>query len=372
MKKMLLLLLFVLSLQIRANQLQKVFLHTLESDRSENAHIELAKLVFYFSQEPEIRTEQSKGSHVKRAQITFFFPDVATAQEVLSMIDAANNVKSEKYKFMIKEVAKPSKGVKLAIIFDPEKIMIKHDSFDAITRAKGVEFHIYNKQLLQELQNKGTNVLRTTYATKPFIIIDAGHGGSDIGTKGIGGLAEKNITLELSKKLEAELTNRGYQVCMTRTNDSFVSLDQRTRIANAKDNALFISLHGNNASNASVRGLETFCLDSKLFKSVNNELATAIDVIIQSADEQKNKASKKLAELVHREILAEFKAEKIPLPDRKVKYAASQVLMGTKCPSILIEVDFISHPEVEKNLQTSKCQNLYVNGICKGLEKYGA
>lgn len=372
MKKILMFLLFVVSLQIKANQLQKVFLHTLESDRSENAHIELAKLVFYFSHEPEIRTEQLKNSNAKKAQITFFFPGVAVNQEVLSMIEGANNVKSEKYKFMIKQVAKPGKGVELAISFDPEKIMIKHDSFDAITHAKGVEFHIYNKKLLHELQNKGSNVLRTTYKTKPIIIIDAGHGGTDSGTKGIGGLAEKNITLELSKKLEAELTNRGYQVCMTRTNDSFVALDQRTRIANAQDNALFISLHGNNASNTKVRGLETFYLDSQLFRSVDNQLATAIDVIIQTFDEQKNKASKKLAECVHKEILAEFKTKKILLPDRRIKCAASQVLLGTKCPSILIEVDFISHPEVEKNLQTLECQNMYINGICRGLEKYCA
>src|SRR6201999_2970610 len=98
------------------------------------------------------------------------------------------------------------------------------------------------------------------------------------------------------------------QVCMTRSDDSFVALDQRTGIANAKSNALFISLHGNNASNAQVRGLETFCLYSHLFKSVSNELGTANDVNNNSVDEQKNLASKKLADSVHAAILAEFKS----------------------------------------------------------------
>lgn len=367
MKKGLLLLFFAVGLHAKeANQLQKVFLHTLQPNQSEKAHIELAKLIFYFSHEPEIRHEQVRG----QAQLKFFFPGVSITPEALAMIGAANGTKTDKYTLHIQEVAKPSKGIELKISFDPEKIMIKHDMFDAITKAKGVEFHIYNKQLLQDLQNKGTQVLRTTYVNKPLIIIDAGHGGSDVGTVGIAGLKEKNITLELSKKLEIELNRHGYQVCMTRTNDSFIPLDQRTRIANAKDNAVFISLHGNNASDTTARGLETFCLDSHLFKSINNELATAIDVIIQSVDEHKNSASKKLADVVHKEILAEFKAKKIELPDRKVKYAASQVLMGTKCPSILIEVDFISHPEVEKNLLRPEYQMIYVQGICKGLRKY--
>lgn len=350
-----------------SNQLQKIFLHTLESNQSEKAHIELAKLVFYFSHEPEIRTERSD---TKNNQLTFFFPGVSVSSEALSQIEAANAVKTARYRFRIKEVAKPSKGIELAISFDPAYVMVKHDTFDAITCAKGVEFHIYNKQLLNDLQAKGTQVLRTSYVQKPLIIIDAGHGGHDSGTVGKGGLAEKNITLELAKKLEKELLKQGFQVCMTRTKDEFVALDKRTLIANSKENALLISLHGNNAASDQVRGLETFCLNSELFKSVNNELATAIDVIIQSAAEQKNKQSEKLAQTLHRYILSEFNLGHHYLPDRKVKHAATQVLMGIKCPGVLIEIDFISNPEVEKNLQKNDYQQLYVQAIGKGLKKY--
>lgn len=353
-----------------ANQLQKVFLHTLDPNQSEKVHIELAKLVFYFSHEPEIRTEQPKGANARQVKLKFFFPGVTAAQEALSMIESVNATKTEKYKVAVKEAAKPSKGIELVITFDPEQILIKHDTFEAITRAKGIEFHVYNKKLLQDLQAKGTSVLRTSFVQKPLIVIDAGHGGIDKGAVGKGGLAEKNITLELSKKLEQELKKQGYQVCMTRTQDEFVALDQRTKIANANENALFISLHGNNASNEQIRGLETFCLDGHLFKSVNNELATAIDVIIQSTDEQKNKQSKKLADVIHAKILAEFSAKKYELPDRKVKFAATQVLMGINCPGILIEIDFLSHPTVELNLGTDAYQQLYVQGICKGLKKF--
>lgn len=369
------LLLFLASFALTAkesNQLQKVFLHTLEVDRAKEAHIELAKLVFYFSHEPQIRSEQVASANAKEAKLKFFFPGVSSSPEVMSMIDAVNVARAKDYRIQIEEVAKPSKGIELVISFNPEQIMIKHDTFDAITRAKGVEFHVYNKKLLKDLQSKGTSVLRTSYVQKPLIIIDAGHGGTDTGTISKNGLAEKNITLALSKKLEKELQSQGYHVCMTRAKDEFIALDQRTKIANGHKNALFISLHGNNASNNQVRGLETFCLDSHLFKSVNDELATAIDVIIHSVDEQKNKQSKNLAEMIHSEILAEFQSKKFQLPDRKVKYAATQVLMGINCPGILIEIDFLSHPDVEKNLLKDEYQDSYVRGICRGLKRYHA
>ncbi len=249
-------------------------------------------------------------------------------------------------------------------------MLIKHDTFDAITGAKGVEIHIYNKQLLTQLQNKNSTVLRTAYAQKPLVIIDAGHGGSDSGTVGLQGIAEKNVTLALSKELEKELTKNGFQVCMTRFDDSFIPLDQRTKIANQKDNAIFISLHANNAKDTQVHGLETFCLDSNLFRTAQHELATAIDVMIRSVDEQKNIQSKKLAHAVHGQILADLKAHGCALPDRKVKHAATQVLMGIKWPGILIEVDFLSNLESETRLNSPQFRQLYAQGICKGIEKY--
>lgn len=355
-----------------SNQLQKVFLHTLEPNQSDKAHIELAKLVFYFASEPEIRNEQARGADAKQAKLKFFFPGVGIAQDVAAMIDGANGAKTNKYKFHIQEVAKPSKGIELTITFDPDQIMIKHDTFDAITRAKGVEFHIYNKQLLQDLQAKGTHVLRTSHSTKPMIIIDCGHGGSDMGTVGCFSYAEKNITLAVGKELEKQLKKNGYTVCMTRTADVFVPLDQRTRIANQKDNALLISLHANNSASVSTRGLETFCLDNKLFKPVDTQLATAIDVMIQSVDEQRNVQSKKLAQTVHNSLLADLHAKGYDLPDRKVKHAATQVLMGVKWPSILIELDFLSNEKSAKLLNTPEYQQHLAQAICAGVIKFNA
>lgn len=373
MKKVLVLIVLLLTGVLygkEGNQLQKVFLHTLEPNQSDKAHIELAKLVLYFTSEPEIRNMQTPGADAKRAKLKFFFPGVSSSPEVAAMIEATNSTKTNKYKFQIQEIAKPSKGIELTISFDPEQIMIKHDTFDAITKAKGVEFHIYNKQLLQDLQAKGTHVLRTSQAKKPTIIIDCGHGGTDTGTVGCFSYAEKNITLAVGKELEKQLKKNGYTVCMTRTTDVFVPLDQRTRIANQKENALLISLHANNSASASTRGLETFCLDTKLFKPIDSQLATAIDVMIQSVDEQRNVQSKKFAQTVHCSVLTNLYAKGYDLPDRKVKHAATQMLMGIKWPGILIELDFLSNEKSAKLLNTPEYQQHVAQAICAGVIKF--
>ncbi len=117
---------------------------------------------------------------------------------------------------------------------------------------------------------------------------------------------------------------------MTRFDDTFVALDQRTKIANQKDNAIFISLHANNAKDPQVHGLETFCLDSNLFRTAQHELATAIDVMIQSVDEQKKTCKAKSLHMpCTAQILAELKAQGYALPDRKVKQRLPKCLWAS-------------------------------------------
>ena len=92
------------------------------------------------------------------------------------------------------------------------------------------------------------------------VVIDAGHGGEDEGARGPGGSLEKEVVLGISKQLAAALRKRDLQVVMTRTDDSFVSLEQRTHIANDALSDLFISLHPNAARNAKLHGVETFLI----------------------------------------------------------------------------------------------------------------
>ncbi len=286
------------------------------------------------------------------------------------MISSLNHAKHADYAIALQEVKKPGKGLELSITVDPRKVMVKYDFFDAITKAKGVEFHLYNQALLDRLQRKDARVLQVAQAPKKTIIIDCGHGGHDTGTIGCFSLAEKNITLAVGKQLEQELKKQGFTVCMTRSTDSFVALDERTRIANTKDNAILISLHANNSPHSTTRGLETFCLDEHLFKKTQMQLATAIDVIINDVATQQHAASKKLAGIVHESLLSNLKIHGYEIPDRKVKHAATQVLMGIKWPGILIEIDFLSNEKAAALLNSGPYQQVVAQGICKGISKY--
>ena len=153
----------------------------------------------------------------------------------------------------------------------------------------------------------------------------------------------------------------------TRQDDRFVALDERTAIANRiSDTAILISLHANNCSRADVQGLETFCLASNLFTK-NTGLETAIDVMIQASDEQRNAQSKKLAQSVHSAVLHAIKENGYTPHDRKVRHAATQMLMGIRWPGNLIETDYLSGPAA-RLLEDPNYQKMYAQGICKGIK----
>src|SRR5262249_7675135 len=95
------------------------------------------------------------------------------------------------------------------------------------------------------------------------IVLDPGHGGKDPGAVGVDGIAEKDVVLKVAKKLAQKLTrDLGVQVVLTRKDDRFIRLEDRTAIANAEDADLFISLHMNASSSSEARGLETYYLDN--------------------------------------------------------------------------------------------------------------
>ena len=115
-----------------------------------------------------------------------------------------------------------------------------------------------------------------------------------------------------------------------------------------------------------MQGLETFCLASNLFTK-NTGLETAIDIMIQASDEQRNAQSKKLADRVHSSILKEMQAHGYTICDRNVRYAATQMLMGIRWPGILIETEYLSGPAAEQ-LSNPKIQKTYAHAICSGLK----
>ncbi len=356
-----------------AYELQKIFNHHISNDALKtDPYIELGKLVLYFDQQPIVKKRESKQISPKEIEDTYFIAQASVKNEqAKQMIHAINKVAGQQYRLKIDALEHPLRGLEIKITYDPNKVLIEYDFFEAITRAKGLEFRLFNKSLLNILQKKNEPVLRVSHVIKPQIIIDCGHGGTDTGTVGFFNTVEKDITLAIGKKLSSLLQNKGFSVILTRNNDDFISLDQRTLIANqGARGSILISLHANNAAKKEVRGLETYYLAPNLFRKEKNQLETAIDVIINNCDNQLYDKSKTLAQAVHTNILKTVKKNGYEPYDRKIKTASTQILMGSRYPGILLELDFLSNEIAAQLLQNEDYQKIMVSGIYNGIVEY--
>lgn len=175
---------------------------------------------------------------------------------------------------------------------------------------------------------------------KPLIVIDCGHGGDQPGARGLFGLVEKDVVLILGKKLRDCLQYHGYDVLLTRDADDTVAIDARTSLANKKHATLFISLHNNYALKSQARGIET------LFYWEN---------------------SKQLADFVHEHLIQMPIAG---LVNRGVKQALLQVVYGCECPSILVELFFLSNADDARLLQDEQVHKHIVKGLCSAIDQF--
>jgi len=229
-------------------------------------------------------------------------------------------------------------------------------------------------------------VSRNSYRGKGRIVIDAGHGGHDPGAIG-GGKKEKDLVLQIAKRLKKQLTKRGYTVYMTRNNDRFLKLPQRTRIADRKDAKVFISLHANavpKRKRNKIQGVETFFLqntrDAKsqriaarenkaVLKGAGSSLSKKV-IIDSVLNGPKIVQSNKLAIDVQKRILTNVHSRYRDVKDGGVRSAPFWVLVGASRPSILVEVGYISHPRERKRLFTPSYQELIAKGIAEGVNTY--
>lgn len=213
------------------------------------------------------------------------------------------------------------------------------------------------------------------------IVIDPGHGGKDPGAIAHG-LKEKDIVLNLSKKLKENLEkNLGYEVVLTRVDDSYISLEERTAVANGNNADLFISLHVNAHPIASVHGLETYFLNLTndreamrvaAFENATSELQMSDleDVLAGIMKNSKIKESSRLAHNVHNTVISGLKEDKQTLKDLGVKQAPFYVLIGAEMPAILVEIAFISNPKEAKRLGENVFLESFADQIVKGVRFY--
>ncbi len=214
------------------------------------------------------------------------------------------------------------------------------------------------------------------------IVLDPGHGGHDLGTIGPDGLLEKNLVLMLARDLQKRLQEKlGAEVVLTRNDDTFVSLEERTAIANQHRADLFISIHANSSRMRSISGVETYFLDFANTAS-ESEVATrenAVseksvrdleDLIKKIAQADKSAESRELASIVQKKLYAESRKFSPKTNNRGVRSAPFIVLIGANMPSVLAEVAFLSNPKDEKLLKKKTNREYLVNALFSGIEGY--
>ncbi len=214
------------------------------------------------------------------------------------------------------------------------------------------------------------------------IVIDPGHGGKDKGAISPNGTYEKDITLaiafQLKKGIEAKT---GCEVILTRTKDRFLSLEERTAIANTSKADLFVSLHTNAHQDRSHYGIETYFLNlskdkesarvaafenATSTKKISDLEAILHDLMLNT----KLNESSRLASEVHKNLVSGLKPRYTGIRDLGVKQAPFYVLLGAEMPSILIETAFLTNEREEKRLKDKSFQEALAVGIASGIESY--
>ena len=222
------------------------------------------------------------------------------------------------------------------------------------------------------------------------VVIDAGHGGHDTGAVGLKmGVQEKNLNLAVAKQLGAKIREKypNVKVVLTRETDIFLPLQERADIANKNHADLFISIHTNAAENRNACGAETFILGTERMED-NLDVAMRENAVMKLEKDQavyqgfdpNSVESYILFELMQNEYMdnslqfAELVQNQfvgtLQRANRGVRQAAFWVLLKSACPSVLVEMGFLSNAAEEKWLASAEGKNGIVNGIFDAFQKY--
>jgi N-acetylmuramoyl-L-alanine amidase len=328
---------------------------TLSVKRSETAEIavetsvaelgETTKVVFRFSQTPSYAVEATADQvvlHVPNARLT-----TATAEKVLDSPRVS-------------------------------RLLVRGGDLTLVVREKGLVPNVYAlgsppRLVVDVTECASAGAGRPTLAAPASgakaartVVLDAGHGGTEEGAKGPGGLLEKDATLAFVKTMQDVLTKRGYRVVTTRSSDATVGLDDRAAAANAAKADVFLSIHCNASRAQTAHGTEVYYLSldasdraaALLAESENAAPAATpesaeksaavrdLDLILWDlAQNQHLSASARLAEIVQ----ADFN-RLLGITTRGVKQAPFRVLIGVNAPAVLVEVAFITNADEEARI----------------------
>ena len=229
---------------------------------------------------------------------------------------------------------------------------------------------------------------RVTKAPRVFrklreVVIDAGHGGKDPGALGVAGMKEKTVVLDVALRLKRLLEAAGVKVTMTRKDDTFIPLPERTEITSRSKADLFISIHANSSPVRSVHGVEVYCLKDLgtlekneaqrqanhklMFKNLSMKKGSLSleDIVEDMLYTHKQSVSPALAEN-----LANRVAQTAKTQDRGEKQSRFFVLRNTLIPAVLVEIGFVTNPKEGRLLKTDDYRQKIAEGLAKGILGY--
>jgi len=293
--------------------------------------------------------------------------------------DEVNNIPS---KSVVRKVRFKQNGKQQVIQFEVGK---GYDTFEIATSESGSEIllTIRNKAFI-----KSKNAGQKDKWDFNTVVIDAGHGGKDIGAVGIGGLREKDVNLAIALKLGKmiERNVKDVKVVYTRRTDEFVELDKRGKIANEKNGKLFISIHCNSTPQkpTDASGAEIYLLrpgrtesaikiaerENSVIKFEDNpsrykKLTDENFILVSMAHSSYMKYSEKFSDYLHTDFMNVSQ-----LKCRGIKQAGFYVLVGASMPGVLVETGFISNKNDAHILGSIDGQNRIANAIYESVKKF--
>ena len=213
------------------------------------------------------------------------------------------------------------------------------------------------------------------------IVLDPGHGGNDPGATGPTGLREKDVTLAIAHRIAPVLARQGVEVTLTRDDDRYVTLEERTARANAYGADLFVSIHCNAAEKPGRKGVETYVLDTTAnemagkvaarengtSQAATNEVAQLL-ASMRLADQATR--STRLAELLQRAGIASLSGQYDGVVDGGVHRAGFYVLVGARMPAVLFETSYISNAIEEQRLGSGDYQQRLADAVANAIKAY--
>lgn len=218
-----------------------------------------------------------------------------------------------------------------------------------------------------------------------LIVLDAGHGGHDQGAKGPGGVLEKDVVLDVTRRAARMIEDGlGVKVVLTRSTDVFVPLRERTNFANKQRADLFVSIHANAHPRAVSEGVETYFLSSEATDNESRQIAAIENGVVQLESPQSRQKTDLLKSILWDMAQSEFQQESsflaetvldsmtqsLHLVNRGVKQAGFYVLGGAAMPAVLIEIGFLTNPKEEKKLGAPEHREAIARAIYASLAEY--